>query len=288
MKKSFPLQSLICLLIVSCSIQEFDSQDTSSSSQDIFYAYLESYSEPDTKVYVNEKIKLLWDAKDRISVFQKLTYNQEFEFQGATGENAGEFKKTSDPFVAGYELNYICAVYPYEPSTSISNSEVLTFEFPAEQIYREGSFGHGANTMISVTKAKEDPFMFKNTGGYLVLKFYGKDVSVSSVKLEGRNEEPLSGEATWKPAVGAVPKFEFTSTAGTSITLTCNAPVTLGATKEEATVFWMVVPPTTFEKGFKLTVTGADGKSLIKETDKELSIVRNTLLRISPVEVKFN
>ena len=288
MKRGFLLQSMICLLVVSCSVQEIDTPDTNASSQDVFYAYLESYSEPDTKVYVNEAIKLLWDAKDRISIFQKLSWNQEFEFQGATGDNAGEFKKTSNPFVTGLELDYVCAVYPYKSSTDINNSEVLTFEFPTEQIFREGSFGRGANTMISVTETKEEPLMFKNAGGYLVLKFYGKDVSISSITLEGRNEEPLSGNATWKPAVGAVPKFDFTSTAGTSITLTCNEPVTLGATKEEATVFWMVVPPTTFEKGFKLTVTGADGKSLTKETDKELSIVRNTLLRISPVEVKFN
>ena len=130
--------------------------------------------------------------------------------------------------------------------------------------------------------------MFKNSGGYLVLKFYGKGISVSSITLEGRNEEPLSGEATWKPAIGAVPDFAFASTAGTSITLSCTEPVALGATKEEATVFWIVVPPTDFKKGIKLTVTGTDGKTITKETDKDLTIVRNTLLRVSPVEVSFN
>lgn len=286
MKNSSLLQPLICLLVMSCSVQDFDTR--SSSSQDVFHAYLESYSDPDTKVYVNEKIKLLWDAKDRISLFNKTTLNQQYEFKGATGDNSGDFKKVTDPFATGNDLDYICAVYPYLESTDISNSDVLTFNLPAEQTYRENSFGPGANTMVSVTETKEEPLMFKNAGGYLVLKFYGKDISISSVTIEGRNKEPLSGKATWEPAVGAVPKFDFTSTAGTSITLTCNEPVTLGATKEEATVFWMVVPPTSFEKGFKLTVTGADGKSIIKETDKKLSIVRNTMLRISPVEVKFN
>ena len=285
MRRDFFLQPLICLLLVSCSVHELDTQDTSTSPQDVFHAYLESYSEPDTRVYVNEKIKILWNAKDQISLFQS-TWNQKYEFKGKTGDNAGDFKDVSGGFGTGNPLPYICAVYPYMSSTNIDNKDVLTLNFPAEQFYKKGSFGLGANTMVSVTE--EDPLMFKNVGGYLVLKFFGTDVSVSSITLEGRNEEPLSGDATWKPAVGAVPKFTLSSTAGASITLTCDDPVTLGAAKDEATEFWMVVPPTIFEKGIKLTITGNDGKSLTKETDKKLSIVRNTVLRISPVELKFD
>lgn len=286
MKNRLALLSLICFYVASCSVHEFDAPEASTSSHDVFHAYLESYSEPDTRVYVNEKIKILWDAEDCISLFNKSALNQQYVFTGATGDNSGDFVKVSDPFGTGTELKYICAVYPYQTSAKIGNDDVLKLVFPAEQIYREGSFGPGANTMVSVTK--EDPLMFKNAGGYLVLKFYGKDISVSSITLEGRNEESLSGLATWEPVIGAIPDFAFTSTAGASITLACNDPVTLGATKEEATVFWMVVPPTTFEKGFKLTVKGTDGESFIKETDKKLSIVRNTLLRIAPVEVEFN
>ena len=140
--------------------------------------------------------------------------------------------------------------------------------------------------MVSVTK--DNPLMFKNVGGYLVLKFYGEGVAVSSIRLEGKNDEKLSGQATMKPEIGVLPKISMTETAGTSVTLTCDEPIELSADKENATVFWMVVPPTTFSKGFKLTVTGPDGKTSVKETDKSLTIIRNTLLRISPVEVKLN
>ena len=257
------------------------------SSPNVFHAFLESYSEPDTRVYINDKIKILWDAKDQISLFNETTLNQQYEFKGFTGDNAGEFQEVSDSFGAGNPMSFICAVYPYLSTTTINNKDVLTFDFPAKQFYKEGSFGPGANTMVSVTE--EDPLVFKNAGGYLVLKFYGKDVSVSSITLEGRNGELLSGNATWKPAVGAIPEFAFVeSKAESSITLICENPVALGTSKETATVFWMVVPPTPFEKGFKLTVTEADGKTFIKETDKNLSIVRNTLLRIAPIEVKFD
>lgn len=281
----FP-QSLICLLVVSCSVQDFDIQN--ASSKHVFHAYFESYSEPDTKVYVNEKVKLLWDEKDQISLFNKTYLNQLYQLTAVTEGNACEFEEVpTGSFATGGNYEFICAVYPYQSTAKIGNNDVLTLFFPAEQKYRESSFGPGANTMVSVTK--EDPLVFKNAGGYLVLKFYGKDVSVSSITLEGRNGEFLSGNATWKPAVGAIPEFTFVeSKAESSITLICDNPVSLGTSKETATVFWMVVPPTPFEKGFKLTVTSADGKTFIKETDKNLSILRNTLFRIAPIEVKFN
>ena len=82
MKRGLFLQSLICLLIVSCTVQELDTPRPTLSGDDVFYSSLESSSEPDTKVYVDEKIKILWDAEDRISIFNKTTLNQQFMFTG--------------------------------------------------------------------------------------------------------------------------------------------------------------------------------------------------------------
>lgn len=281
----FPL-ALICLLTISCSVQEPDTKDIVAPGDDVFYATLESYAGPDTKVYVDEKIKMHWNEGDLISMFNKTTLNQEYRFEGNTGDYAGKFEKVSDPFGTGNPFGYLCAVYPYKSSTKIGNDDVLTLTLPAEQVYQEGSFGPGANTMVSVTEG--NPLMFKNVGGYLVLKFYGKDVSISSIKLEGNNGEKLSGKAAMTPVIGEAPKITLSDEKATSITLTCDKPVELDGSKENATMFWMVVPPTDFSKGFKLTVTGSDGKEFIKNTDKNLSIVRNTLLRIAPIEVVFN
>ncbi len=286
MKRGLFLQSLICLLIMSCSVQEPDTKGVVTPGDDVFYATFESYAGPDTKVYVDEKIKMHWNEGDLISLFNKSALNQKYRFAGVTGDCAGDFNKVSDPFGTGTELKYVCAVYPYRSSTKIGNDDVLTLTLPAEQVYQEGSFGPGANTMVSVTEG--NPLMFKNVGGYLVLKLYGKDVSISSIKFEGNNGEKLSGKATMTPVIGEAPKITLSDDKATSITLTCDKPVELDESKENSTLFWMVVPPTSFSKGFKLTVTGSDGKEFIKNTDKNLSIVRNTLLRIAPIEVKFN
>ena len=166
---------------MSCTIQELDTPKATLSGDDVFYSSLESSSEPDTRVYVDDKVKILWDAEDRISIFNKTTLNQQFMFMGETGDNAGFFNRVSAASGTGSSLKYICAVYPYQSSTAISSSGVMTLTLPAVQTYREGTFGPGANTMVSTTE--DNTLNFRNVGGYLVLKFYGDDVSIASIKL---------------------------------------------------------------------------------------------------------
>ena len=285
MKKGVILPSLIGLLAMSCSVQELDTPSAAPSEDDVFYASLESASGPDTKVYIDEDIKILWDEGDRISIFNKTTLNQQFKFAGETGDNSGFFSRVSAPSGTGSPLGYVCAVYPYQSSTSMSSSGVLSLTLPAVQSYREDTFGLGANTMVSATET--NTLNFKNVGGYLALKFYGDDVTIASIKLEGNNGERLSGKATVRPSVGADPNITMSSTAGTSITLNCENPVDVGTTKEDATIFWMVVPPTNFTKGFKLTVTDPDGNVYVKETSANLSIARNGVLRIAAIEAQL-
>ena len=290
MNQRFILPSLICLLAVSCTVQELEIQTPSPikevAEDDVFFASLESYSTSDTKVYIDENIQMHWDAEDKLSIFNLNTLNQPYQFSGETGDVSGYFTRVSEPVETEDNLDYICAVYPYRESTTISDSGVLTLTLPAEQTYKAGSFGLEANTMVSTT---DGHFLkFKNVGGYLALKFYGSDVSVSSIRLDGNLGEPLSGEATLTPGIGTNPNISMASTAGTSITLTCETPVQLGADGDHPTIFWLVVPPTTFTEGFRLTVTTPDGDIFFKETTKNLTISRNDVLRISPIEVTIS
>ena len=286
MKKRLILQSFIYLLAVSCTVQETEPIAPPQPEDMVFYASLES-SEAETKVYLDENIKILWDVNDQISIFNESTLNQQFMFDGVEPANSGTFHWVDNGyFGAGNDLDYICAVYPYQESTTISNSGVLTLTLPEEQTYREKSFGPGANTMVSVTD--EHLLKFKNVGGYLALKFYGEDVTVSSIRLVGNNGEPLSGEATVDLPFDAAPEIKLASTAGKTILLNCEEPVELGTTRDDATIFWMVVPPTDFTDGFTLLVSTPDGDVFIKETHVPLTINRNGILRIAPIEVDIN
>ena len=270
-------------MLASCSIQE---EDFKVPEQDaiIFYASFEEPSE-ETRVYANENLYLRWTADDRVSIFNKITYNQQYKFLGETGDNSGGFNRVdAAEFVTGNEIPHVVSVYPYQEGTKISEEEVLTLTLPAEQHYAENTFGLGANTMVSVSS--DNDLQYKNVGGYLRLSLYGESMSVSSITLKGNNGEKLAGTASVTMLVDGVPSVEMASDATTDITLICERPVTLGANAEESTEFWFVVPPVTFDKGFTVSITKTSGSVFEKSTSRSLTIERNHLSKMSPIKVE--
>ena len=284
MKRIALYLGIAAAMVVSCSIQE---EDFKAPVQDdvIFYASFEQPSE-ETRVYANEDLYLRWTADDRVSIFGKNTYNQQYKFLGETGDNAGGFNKVDvSEYVTGNPISHVVSVYPYQTGTKITEDEVITLTLPAEQHYAENTFGLGANTMVSVS---ENNFLqYKNVGGYLVLKLYGNGVSVSSITLKGNNGEKLAGKATVTMPLDGTPSVVMADDAITTVTLTCEKPVQLGLTEEESTQFWFVIPPVTFEEGFTVTVTNSAGESYVKSTTKSYSISRSTLSRMSALKVDF-
>ena len=130
---------------------------------------------------------------------------------------------------------------------------------------------------------------FKNVGGYLVIKLYGDDVTVSSVELKGNNGEKLSGKAEVVAKYGQSPVVEMVETATEVVTIDCGEEgVKLGATQETPIQFWFVVPPTVFEKGFTVTITDAVGGVMEQTTSRKYGIERNTVSSMSAFEVETN
>ena len=268
--------------MASCSIQEEDIIVPEQNGVE-FYASFEQPAEDGTKVYVNEDYLLRWTADDRISIFNKNTFNQQYMFTGETGDNSGSFRKVdSDEFVTGNAISHVVSVYPYQPTTKISESNVLTVTLPSDQTYAPNSFGLGANTMVSISS---DNFLnYKNVSGYLVIKLYGEGVSVSSITLAGNSGEKLAGKATVTMSQDGVPSVAMAKDAVEEIVLTCETPVQLGATNDECTLFWFVVPPTTFENGITITATSAEGIIFQKSTSNSVKVERNRLSSMKALE----
>ncbi len=284
MKRFALFIGLAAALMASCSTQEKDFQ-TLPQDDIVFYASFEQPADEGTRVYANEDLLLRWTADDRVSIFNKLTYNQEYKFTGETGDNAGGFRKVeSDEFVTGNAISHVVSVYPYQEGTKISEEEVLTLSLPSEQHYAENSFGLGANTMVSVSE--DNVLQYKNVGGYLVLKLYGEGVSVSSITLRGNDGEKLAGQAVVTMPLDGEPSVVLADDALTEITLTCPVPVQLGETEEESTPFWFVIPPVSFDKGFTVTVHKTSGATFEKETSKKVEIVRNKLTKMSALNAE--
>ena len=277
---------IAALVVMSCSTQEKDFQTPQQSDVE-FYASFEQPGDEGTKVYANEDLLLRWTADDRISIFNKNTYNQQYQFIGETGDYEGGFNKIGDPeFITGDAIPHIVSVYPYQRLTRVSADEVVTVTLPPEQSYAQNSFGLGANTMVSVSS--DNLLKYRNVGGYLMLKLYGRGASVSSVTLRGNNGEKLAGDATITMPLDGVPSAVMAEDATTEITLICPDSIALGATAEESTQFWFVVPPVTFSEGFTITVGLSTGRFFKKSTTKSVTIERNNLSKMSPIQVEVS
>ena len=276
---------LLSLIAVSCSIGEIDRIDEAGSvvpeSEEVFYVTIGDQPDADTKVYADEDLRIKWNADDRLSVFNKKTYNREFRFNGGSGTTSGAISPVGSDGT-GEALPKIYAVYPYAASTSINTSGTITYTLPSEQSYYENSFGVGANAMVSVTD--DNKLRFKNAGGYLSFKFYGDGVSVSSITLQGNNGEHLSGSCTISTS-GDAPVLTMSEGSGELVTLVCDPAVALGSTTSDAVQFMFVLPPVTLTKGFKVMITTSDGKVFEQSSNKERTIARSSILRLQPLEV---
>ena len=92
-----------------------------------------------------------------------------------------------------------------------------------------------ANTMVSSTD--DNKLKFKNVGGYLSFKFYGKDVSVSSITLKTNNGELIAGDCTVDMSGGLPESSLLADRATDAVTLTCDPPIVLPKEKEEAVIY---------------------------------------------------
>ena len=289
--------TLLAFMVSGCNQDELLENKNPYKNQSDNVEFTASFEEAsaESRTYIEEdaetsRLYLRWTKGDEISIFRGTTLNQRFLFKGETGDNSGSFKLVpSDDFVSSNDLdesrNY--AFYPYDENNRISEKGNLTVTLPATQTYAENSFAPGANAMVAVTESTGDvDLKFKNIGGYFKFKFYGDDLTIKSVTLKGNNGEKLAGKAGVVCQYGGAPIVTMAEDATETLTLNCGAGIKVGTTKEEATEFWFVLPPTKFTKGFTITVTDINDGTFTKTTEKVFEIKRNTIKPISAMKVE--
>ena len=145
--KRILLLSAVALVLFSCSKEDKVTGRTATVKADspVFYAATEGTANPGTKVYADENLLVLWNADDKISIFNRTTLNSEFVFVGEDGDNAGAFEEIPySGFITGNDIDHIVAVYPYSKSNKVDNLGMkVTVNIPDVQEYREKSFGVG-------------------------------------------------------------------------------------------------------------------------------------------------
>lgn len=282
MKKALYLLSALALFSCERIVQTVDEHSCGGTE---FYAVFEGAD--DTRTYIDDQIRMRWHADDRIAIFNGTTYRREFAFTGETGDNAGGFTQvsTDDTFWSGYDVSQNFAVYPYSTRAKLDETDLfLTVSFPADQVYSENTFDPEANVMVAVTESTSDgKLMFKNAGAFLRVKLYGEEQIVSSIELKSKGSEAIAGQAYVTPTYGGDPSCVMVATsssASSSINLKCEDGVKVGACKEDATSFWIVLPPVTFEQGLEVIVNGLYGGAQTYSVDKSVTFGRNKFMTL--------
>ena len=280
---------LLALLVSGCTQEEMLKNGTTSVSGK-GRTFTTEFEQNDSRTYVENGLYSRWTEGDCISLFDASTLNCRYLFAGDTGDSGGTFFMLSKPEGTSTTLNTNYAVYPYSEDVKMTEDGVISVTLPSEQHYAENSYGLGDNTMVAVTEDADDTFLsFKNVGGCLKLQLYGDDVTVKSITLMGNDGELISGNATITATYDKTPVVTMADDdATTSITLDCGEKgVKIGSSAEDATAFWMVVPPTTFEEGVTVIVIDTDGKAFAQTTDKQLVIERNVVKPMAAVKAKM-
>ena len=285
MKKTSIIITIASLLFVGCSVSGINNDIVESPSDRLVFTA--GFENPDTKVYVDEQLKTHWNEGDEISIFTT-TVNQQFRFEGNTGDIVGDFSEVRPSSSSGSAIPSVYSVYPYSSETSISTDGEITLYLPHHQDYVENSYGPWSNTMVAVAESSSPrSLIFKNLCGYIVVKLYGDQI-IKSITLTGNNEEKIAGQAKVTAIYGESPTVDLLEDY-TFIELTCKSlysdGIELGKTADEATEFWFVVPPITFTNGFTLTITDTEGYVYTKTTHTKRTVSRNIKNSLQPFDV---
>ena len=275
MKKILLAAAAALTALVACQKNEV----AAPAADSVLYATIEESDA--TKTYMDANNNILWSEGDQIVAFMKTSLGLQYQVTSSSvGKASARFEEVGNNgggLNAGTEWDHNIAYYPYSEIVDClksGNNYALNVVLPSEQTYAAESFGHGSMAMVAVSE--NNNITFRNVLGGMKLQLKGTQ-NVTSIKLEGKNNEKLSGAAVVTAYTDETkPAITMASGASTSVTLNCDSGVQLNESK--ATEFIISLPPVLFSKGFTVIVTDDAGKTYTVETDKANTVLRSSLL----------
>ena len=283
MKKQ--LLGLMTILTVLGACQKNEVASISESAT--IHATIEN--EDATKTVMDENNNILWSENDRIIAFMKSSFGHKYQVKPSfVGKSYAEFSLVSsgnsNDLLAGNEWVHNVVYYPYSENIECLKSGAnyaLEVNLPSEQVYVPDSFANGSMAMVAVSESNN--ITFKNVLGGIKLQLKGTQ-KVASIKIEGKNNEKLSGAAVVTAYTdGNKPVITMVSGSSTSVTLNCGEGVQLN--ESTTTEFILSMPPILFSKGFTVSVYDTDGNVKTFETNKANTILRSSLLSMPVVSL---
>lgn len=267
-------------------------------------------STEETRVHLVQNggaIQTVWTKGDAVSVFEATIDNQKFNYEGE--ENVGGLlvAENANPMLSDpLYMNTTLAAYPYNENASAEFTDQgdcigVHLYAPEVQHYRPGSFGIGANMMISWEWDGVGTLHFQNLCSYLGLRVKG-NTTISKITLTRNDGGYLNGSffgyylpdenGDFFPDTKGTPHGKYTPGDGTStLTLDCGEGVTLD--RFESTEFIFAIPVDTEDNFVSLgTITvklyDTDGNVMTQTTSKEITVTRNILHYMAPLVFKVS
>ncbi len=200
------------------------------------YASTPGEDAPETRTMVSadNDTKILWSAKESISV---LSGGGNYLFKGNNDAAAPSANFTG---MGPANLGSYIALYPYDVSATYSEGYVST-ALPASQIGKAGSFADGY--LVTADDATGNSISFNHVCSGL--RFMVNRADIKAVTIRGNNGEKIAGDFRFRFASEDTP----VAGAGTETCVTLQAP---GGHFETGTYYYIVILPTAFSKGFTL------------------------------------
>ena len=276
-------------VLTACNQHDDWLDEADESAAPVFYAQTDAL-EGNNRTLMDENRNILWQKGDEVSIFNMSTYPERYILKTGEGTTNASFEavKGDDGFHSGNEISHNVAVYPYSAEHVIKNGKlegvnVIAYELdgisiPNTQQYAAGSFHTGLYPMVALTINKS--LSFKNVCGMLKLQLKGT-AKVSSISVKGGNDEILAGKGKAMLMFdNPLPQLTMTSTdeINKQVKLDCGTEgVQLS---DQATPFFITLPPTDFKQGFTVTVTLTDGtvKTFKANASAANKISRNMVL----------
>ena len=275
------------LFIVTCSLASvvscvrFDEQEVheqevpgqDSKVKMTFTAQIEG--DTDTRTILggqmgDEYRKVLWQPNDSIGVTNSLKSSYMDKFVNIE-EEVSEFSTFEGETV--YSQTYYM-FYPYSKDLKPRDGNKIDFVIPTGQTYAKESFASNAMPMV----AKGDPYstiQFYSLCGVLALNITGSE-TVQAISFTGKNAEgnPISIAGNYYVDMDYedTPKiYTRDNNNSATVTLNCGDGVALDASTP--TPFYIVLPPATYDS-FTIMIATTDGKIMIKQSTRPLTIKR--------------
>lgn len=253
------------LFATACTSEAEQAPDVAQGSrkQMTFTVSQEDNSGAQTRVAFNSETKLIWEAGDKIGLYDG-TKTNEFTLIGDGGTTIGAFKGEAN------ESDSYIALYPYSDRIYIYDGTVRMLTLPAIQTATPGSFDK--NAAIFVAKSSGKNLVFKNVAAYFKVT---PAFDCSEIVIKANNpDNVLAGMVDVTIAEDGTPTVD--SSRGRDL----SNWVKLTGKIEKDKTYYIALLPGTFSEGFTVYLKPEPEKWYYKEKTSTYTLNRNNLCNL--------